>query len=434
MATTLYGGLKGPRALLLTLAIAAGLVAVVAGLRAQYPRFLAEHWRKQLDTVPDERAAEFLGRVAQLGEPGIPVLVQALGSPRESLARGGKRALLDEITRWETQAAQDSSPRLVILAEALARGVEQFGPTARTDAADLATRILRWPLYDRPVERGRVIAACEKVLRATAAQRRLAAETPPPDQLGSVAIGGQDRATESADGRSGPERSGGWPDEAAARTGSPGGSDRSPLTELLMIEPPDRTPSLLRQPGRFLAEPDGGEMIPGDSLPSDRHEPPGLSSLPSLRPFNEGPRADDDPGRGTSASRESAQVGTIALMRRLRGGDASAVAEAEVELERRGFTQVDLELARQLFDPDPEVRKRLARLLPELQTVDAVPWLLRLSRDEDSEVRLLAITLLATTGDPSLLDEIRRIAREDPAPRVQRQAARIARQRSGVQY
>jgi HEAT repeat protein len=86
-------------------------------------------------------------------------------------------------------------------------------------------------------------------------------------------------------------------------------------------------------------------------------------------------------------------------------------------------------LARKLFDPNPEVRKALARALPRLQSVDAGPWLLRLSRDEDAEVRLAAITLMATTGDPSLLGQVEAAARQDPDPRIQEQAERIAQQR-----
>jgi hypothetical protein len=63
--------------------------------------------------------------------------------------------------------------------------------------------------------------------------------------------------------------------------------------------------------------------------------------------------------------------------------------------------------------------------LPLVKSVDAVRWLLCLARDENADVRLLAITLLATTGDPALLAEVERIAREDADSRVRRQAERL---------
>jgi HEAT repeat protein len=87
---------------------------------------------------------------------------------------------------------------------------------------------------------------------------------------------------------------------------------------------------------------------------------------------------------------------------------------------------VQLELARRLFDPDAEVRKRLARALPSMQSVDPAPWLLQLSRDHDPEVRLVAVGLIATTGDGALWQQIERAVQNDPDPRIRRQAQQIA--------
>ena len=55
---------------------------------------------------------------------------------------------------------------------------------------------------------------------------------------------------------------------------------------------------------------------------------------------------------------------------------------------------------------------------------------MRLGKDADSEVRLTAITLMATSGDPLLLEEVERIAGEDSDPRIREQVAHIAQQRS----
>jgi HEAT repeat protein len=87
-----------------------------------------------------------------------------------------------------------------------------------------------------------------------------------------------------------------------------------------------------------------------------------------------------------------------------------------------------------LFHPDVEVRKQLARELPGMTGVNAVPWLVQLSRDRDPQVRVAAITLMATTGEPSLLDEIEQIAAADPNPRVRLQAKRVAEHRRPRTY
>lgn len=91
---------------------------------------------------------------------------------------------------------------------------------------------------------------------------------------------------------------------------------------------------------------------------------------------------------------------------------------------------MELELARQLVDPDPVVRKQLAQAVPRLQSIDAAPWLMWLCHDSDADVRMAAITLLATTGDTALLERVEAIARQDSDPRIHDLAEQIARQQS----
>lgn len=122
-------------------------------------------------------------------------------------------------------------------------------------------------------------------------------------------------------------------------------------------------------------------------------------------------------------------VETMDLMRQLRETDGQAT-RARTELIRRGFTEVDIELARRLFDPDPAVRKRMARSLPGLRSVDAAVWLLPLCRDPDADVRMTAVTLMATTGDPGLLEQVEALARQDDDSRIRDLADQIAQQRS----
>ena len=60
--------MKGSKALLVTLAMTAGLLALTVGLRGQYAGLAAEHWRRELGTVPDEQAAfTVLGAIALQG-------------------------------------------------------------------------------------------------------------------------------------------------------------------------------------------------------------------------------------------------------------------------------------------------------------------------------------------------------------------------------
>jgi len=438
--------MKGRRTLRLVLGITAGLVVLAVAGWSLYPRFLAAHWRNRLPTVPDERAAVLLEGVARLGEPGIPVLVDALGSERESVAAAGKRVMHKELERWETLRAREYSPKLAILAKALADRVARFGPTARDDAANLASQILRlWSLDDDVVEPAEVIASCEKVLRTARAERSLLAERSRPDGPGDSRPGlrtSGDRGPEAGAPLQGVATlpGGGLPIDSLASPGvTPERSDAPQLAEAPAAEPRrlDRrgASSPLRQPLRPVLEPDSLLAIPDraarKSADADR------KSLPSARPlgYTNGMAAPPGDGpEGRRASRRLAGVETVDLMRRLQSPEDGRVAQARAELVRRGFTETHLALARRLFDANPEVRVRLARLLLDLPDVSAAPWLMQLARDESAEVRLSAISLSATTGDPALIEAIEAIAREDPDPRVQRQAERIARERRTARY
>jgi hypothetical protein len=138
----------------------------------------------------------------------------------------------------------------------------------------------------------------------------------------------------------------------------------------------------------------------------------------------------DDPARHTAseASAGIRRAELFDLVRDLRAADPRAAA-ARAELLRRGLTEVDLELGRRLFDPDPEVRRQLVRALPALQSVDVAPWLLRLCQDEDPEVRAAAMALAGTTADPRLLEQVEALARQDSDDRIRDLADQLATQR-----
>jgi hypothetical protein len=122
-------------------------------------------------------------------------------------------------------------------------------------------------------------------------------------------------------------------------------------------------------------------------------------------------------------------VDVLDLMRRLRSDVETMRAPARRELLRRGFSEVDLELARQLFSPDVAARKQLALAVPRLASVDAARWLMWLAADPQPEVRIAAITTLATTGDPALLARVEGLARSDSDEQVKAIADQIAKQR-----
>ena len=118
----------------------------------------------------------------------------------------------------------------------------------------------------------------------------------------------------------------------------------------------------------------------------------------------------------------------------LRADDGEQRGEARRELVRRGFSEVDLELARQLFSPDAETRKQLARAVPRLSSVDAAQWLMWLALDPQPEVRLAAVCDAGDDRRSGLVGSCRGFGAQRPRSadsglgRTDRQATRIGLQ------
>ena len=427
--------MRRSRVLLLILMSTVGPIGLAIGLNGWVTGLLARQCQRQLATVPDDRAAALMNRVGNLGQPGLAVLVEALGSDRPSVAGAARRELRERLSSYASLRAAESSPNLAILADALAQRVDSFGPAARCDAADLATRILSWPLDPKAVDRSQVFASCERVLRST----RLEGHIPPRplrrNVFAPVALDSH-RLSSASTGRDSE------PSLRVSESPEPE-SDRPPSTEAASI------------PGANIAQ---MARLPGGGLPIETLPVPELSdhAAPEPRPLLATPNAkllegadlpsesaadeiaDNGSGARSGLTRTASAAlkrgETVELMRNLQGGESRLARGSRNELIRRGFSELQLDLARRAFDPDPEVRRQLARSMPALRSVNPASWLMLLSGDADADVRLLAITLLATTADPAVLEQVERLARKDSDSRVRRQAERISQRGRSTIY
>lgn len=396
----------------ITVLMLGGLIALVVGLRGWSGRVVTQYWLDRLDTVPDDRAAALLEQIAALDERGIPILVAALGSPREAVSRAAAEVLAEQLHRWQNPPSPAALRKQMALVAGLAEHMPEFGPAARHEAAQLASRVLLVLPEENVADRARLIAACDKVLQAAAAGQR---ERPSPAAPAAVAtaVRVQDYARRQRDAL--------LPGESIpALAHLPGGGlpvDLFPSADAprLPCEPAEPQPLDARQ-GPMKNMTLGGEGAPAAVVhPLMVTQPdPAPRGIARVQPASDLVRAD-----------------TVELMRQLQSTDEAAVAAARAELIRRRFTPAHLEAARRLFHADPEVRKGLARMLPETPGIDAAPWLLWLARDPEADVRLVAVALLATTADPDVLEQVEAIAGSDPDPRIQQLAERLDRQRKG---
>ena len=409
------------------LAAAVGLAVWLFHLQAQWS---GRYWQQQLSSAADDELPLLARRLAARGEAGIAAMVAGLGSPRESVRREMRLALDEELNRWQSLPKREASLRLGWLSAALAAEAERIDGASRPFAADLATRLLLWPTEGSVVDRSRLVAECERVLRAS---------NGPSGSPGADRWRRQDDLAEAA--------------ESAARRRN------SPLPVIATRE--SLSPATLAAPALpplSIAGPSAETNVNGTTESPRRLRPDSSARAVALAPVtkrsavrnplraaaNEPARADDAAAEQAGFSQsldEAQQAGSLewtsaadetsglakreALELFAELGSENA-ADVEAELSRRGFTKRQIEVGKHLTAADPEVRRRWTEALPGMRGIDTKQWLLHLSGDQDAQVRQAAVTLLATSQDPRLLARVEEVARNDPDPGVRQQAARAA--------
>lgn len=406
--------MRRPALLLITAVTAVGLVWGVGALWSRSAWFLATVWQDELECAPEHRADVILDRLAGLDDEGISALVLALSSSRQGVSKAAAKAIRRQSAAWQSLPANVAAPRQGKLARALADAWPRLDSSARVVAAEIVGRFLSCGPGEGRAGDAELLTACAEVLRAgamshagphqselrTLATRPASADSTAPvtDRKDSLKTPGLASALDAPLGRAEPK--------------SPGHADvPAPLPPAVGAPNPLRESSV----GAAKAVPIAGSTSAASNEPRQ---------LPPVRQA----RLDDDPLR--NETNDAGPVGAAdlrQLARLLNDESPQRVAEARKDLQERGFSTLEVNLARQLAHADPAVRKKLARVLPDTVGVDAAPWLLELSRDADADVRLEAMTLLATTGDPALLDALRKLVTADPDERIQCLSSRLSR-------
>lgn len=397
---------------LVVLSVLAAGVLLAAGYRLR-GELAADHLQRRLATAPAEEVTELVEAIAGLGDAGTSRLVAALASPRAEVVAAARGALREQVDRWEALDASRAASKLAKLVEALAAGADALEPAERTFAADLALRALLCPAGGEGASLG---GHCERIFKI---------------------------AAQKADGASGPEGEADGLAAAAEMESKPvplPGQLRSPLDVLdlpggglpidgLMLEADSRADGAAET-----AAADGGEprRHEAESAARPLAETPtrarqgGGDDSPIVPSAADGPTGTDDGGiRPVGMAEPLAAMTPAELLRALRGAGDELRRMAGDELRKRGWPEREVVLALHLAGDDAGERRRWAESLPRISGLDAKPWLLWLSEDDDPEVRLVALTLMATTRDPEMLAVVARMGRDDADGRVRQQAARL---------
>jgi hypothetical protein len=437
------------------------LLAIVVGMLSGVGNWQQQYWmesqRAYFEQLPPDRVLPAVRALAAEGTAALPELVSALGSMQASVATAAQVVVLEELERLEARNDRKASQSRVILSEALAQHVPEFGPTTTRFAAHLAERLLR---DDQELltasERMRLIGACGTVLNRASreldevllarAHEANWQETPPPIPWeATIALvreterqHEQRLAASFAGGGIGPDGVAvpALPEvalESISRQQGTAELTPKPLPEVsgAMTDESYEQPEKFRKPlalRRLHKQADTNAA--GDSDPSNASvgtNPPERFSTRESAVRQALPAPTHGNRRGGPPRDET----MIRLLQALVAADEQAANRAATALTQRGLPREHLELAKQLADPDPAVRKSLVEILPRTAGLDARPWLLWLAHDDHPDVRLAAMSMLATSQDPNLCEQIERLARNDYDERIVALADRLLQRRTG---
>jgi hypothetical protein len=106
--------------------------------------------------------------------------------------------------------------------------------------------------------------------------------------------------------------------------------------------------------------------------------------------------------------------------------DRPTIAE---KLADRGFRRLPTRVVKLFLSEDLKDRLRVVDSVLTEPDVDPRPWLLLLAEDEDADVRLMAVSVMATSNDPRLIEAAWEAALSDRDPRIADLAERLKSRR-----
>jgi hypothetical protein len=409
-------------------------------------------------------AIEAVHKLATIPNPPIPVMVTAAASDEHETAGAAQVAIDRLLRRWQRDVESKKrygtiASQLSELAKSLADTQADFSDADHAWLESAVRKILRIANKFPPTKTPLVAVHCDAVLTAIGAGRFPVRpdELPFVDDFDGVITAIPDRKPLSQPGVA--------PHVDNVHEAIQGAIEKAHSAEAAItpFDPPEMTEPLLRNdnddpndlPGDASlsdlrihsggSEGDGADdhLSPTPALTRRITVPPMLRVLPTA-PINRLPtyretskRTTPDPrpyalDRRDVASDSIAATDSRELLRKWlasENGDAQAI---ERELSKRGFGKLSKPLVQQFFSEKPQDRMRLVDHVLAQPGGGSEAWLLLLAADSDPDVRLFAVTYMATSNNAVLVEKAWQVAIRDHDPRVADLAGRLRERREGT--
>jgi hypothetical protein len=390
-----------------------------------------------------EQATLAVRRIARLSNPPLDLLVAAAVSPSGIVAHEAQLAINDLLRRWQRQltAGRDAdriAERLDQLAEVLDQRRDAFSTNDYAWLAKTANQIVR--LANKTALDGApgLAAHCDSLLAMVdtpimTATRPVSLNagdlTPPTPVTAEVGAGtSQTAAVTPVDSSAAvalPEGVFSRPTQTALHAIlAASDTDRHDDHASDAMDAPQPSPSSFAWRARWL-RPLLGPVGIAPLLPPIARD--GLSSGEFTAPST----ARVGLSQVDTAWKEPADsVHSRVLLERWLTADAATARSIEQKLAERGFGTLSPELVRQLSTDVVDDRVQLVYDVMITPGLDAKPWLLLLADDASGDVRLAAVSVMATSNDPALIEAAWQVALHDRDPRVAGLAERLRSRRA----
>jgi hypothetical protein len=397
-------------------------------------------------------AIEAVHKLAAIPNPPIPVLVTAAASDEHETAGAAQVAIDRLLRRWQREVEAKKrynaiGGELSELAKSLSETRPDFSETDHVWLANTVRKILRianaFPASQTPL----VAVHCDAVLTAIGASRL------PPEQDDTLPIDDFDDAVVTKSNgktRSQAELDANGDQDSSARAQSAAKvpATLSPLASMAPIHSADddaaNNLSNVPRPNELRTNSGGSTgQSAADSLSSrplmprrPGSSPPVFRILPSA-PINDSARdgqvlkrvtpdtrtAVD--GSSQSSTNPLANTDTRELLKSWLASEKGDAEPMERELARRGFGRLSKPLVQRFFSENPQDRMRLVDNALAQPGSGSEAWLLLLAGDADPDVRLFAVTFMATSNNAALMEKAWQLAIRDHDPRVADLATRL---------
>lgn len=438
----------------LPLVVAIGFVLVARLAAWQRSDLIADLADRIAHGEPRE-AIDAVRKLAAMPNPPIATLVVAAAADEHETAEAAQVSISRLLRRWQRdieskQHLSAVASHLSELAQSLAENQNEFANTDHPWLASTARKIVRLANMFPPQKTPTVALHCDAILMAPG-------DSPPTRNATTVASGGVASAGNSTENHSNP------PSEAMAdpEDGSMSADDspaNAPSASIeLLLDSDDDTGEATDSsaPAGDAQNSSIGTKIESAQRLAVREPPRRLDRSPRIMEISPGtpitvapveraqikvvesdtrsalPNGGQTSPVGVSVNAPPAETESRQLLRRWLSAENGEVQAIEHELARRGFGKLTTRLVRQFFSDDAEERMRLVDDLLAQPGTGAGAWLLLLAEDSDAEVRLFAVTLMATSNDGQLMEKAWQVALRDRDPRIADLAGRLRERRAG---